>query len=45
LLRLADEIIANLLFKRASASIGESLRQAGGYVRAADEIEQFMHDQ
>ena len=42
--RLADEIISNSLFKRASANIGESLRQAGGYVRAADEIEQFMLD-
>jgi UDP:flavonoid glycosyltransferase YjiC (YdhE family) len=39
---LADEIISNSSFKRASANIGESLRQAGGYVCAADEIEQFM---
>jgi MGT family glycosyltransferase len=43
--RLADEIIANPAFARASARIGTSLRQAGGYISAADEIEQFMHDQ
>lgn len=43
--RLADKIIANPAFARASASIGASLRKAGGYMSAIDEIEQFMHDQ
>jgi UDP:flavonoid glycosyltransferase YjiC (YdhE family) len=41
---LAEEIITNSAFERASARIGTSFRGAGGYIRAADEIEQFMHD-
>jgi hypothetical protein len=35
----------NPAFAQESASIGESLRQAGGYMRAADEIQRFMYNQ
>ena len=41
---LAEEIMIGPTFAQASARIGASLREAGGYFRAADEIEQFMHD-
>jgi MGT family glycosyltransferase len=40
--RAADEILANPAYAQASAAIGESFRQAGGYQRAADEIQYFM---
>ncbi len=38
----ADEILANSAYAQASTQIGETLRQAGGYLRAADEIQSFM---
>jgi len=41
---LAAEITTHPAYARASARIGASLREAGGYFRAAEEIEQFMHD-
>ena len=40
--RLAEEILANPSYSQASARIGETLRQAGGYLRAADEIQRFL---
>jgi UDP:flavonoid glycosyltransferase YjiC (YdhE family) len=39
---VADEILANSAYAQASVRIGETLRQAGGYLRAADEIQSFM---
>jgi MGT family glycosyltransferase len=40
--RVTDEILANSAYAQASVRIGETLRQAGGYLRAADEIQSFM---
>jgi MGT family glycosyltransferase len=42
---LVDDIIASSAFRKASDRIGATLRQAGGYIRAADEIEQFISNQ
>jgi MGT family glycosyltransferase len=42
LCHVADEILANSAYAEASVRIGETLRQAGGYLRAADEIQSFM---
>lgn len=39
---LADEILAHPLYAQASARLGKTLREAGGYMRAADEIQQFL---
>lgn len=39
--RTAEEILANPSYAQASARIGETLRQAGGYQRAVDEIQEF----
>jgi len=36
---VVEEILANPSFARAAAEVGESLRTAGGFVRAVDEIE------
>jgi UDP:flavonoid glycosyltransferase YjiC (YdhE family) len=40
--RHAEEILANPSYAQASTRIGETLWQAGGYVRAADEIQRFL---
>ncbi|HZS01110.1 MAG TPA: nucleotide disphospho-sugar-binding domain-containing protein, partial [Chloroflexota bacterium] len=39
--RAADQILAEPAYAAAAARIGETLRGAGGYQRAADEIEAF----
>lgn len=39
--KLADEIVANPNYAQASARIGESLREAGGYTYAVDEIQRL----
>jgi len=38
---LAETILADTSYARASASIGESLRQAGGFLAAVEEIQRF----
>lgn len=38
----ADEILAQPSYAQASVRIGKTLRDAGGYKRAADEIQQLM---
>jgi UDP:flavonoid glycosyltransferase YjiC (YdhE family) len=38
-----EEILANPSYAQASARMGETLRQAGGYQRAVDEIQEFKH--
>jgi MGT family glycosyltransferase len=40
--RIAGGILGDPSYARASARIGETLRQAGGYMRAADEIQRFI---
>lgn len=40
--RVVDEILVNPSYAQASAKLGETLRQAGGYLRAADEIQRFL---
>jgi MGT family glycosyltransferase len=39
--QMAEEIIANPAYAQASARMGETLRQAGGYQCAVDEIQEF----
>lgn len=39
---LAEEILARPSYAQASARLGDTLRAAGGYRRAADEIQQFL---
>jgi MGT family glycosyltransferase len=39
--RMAEVMIANPAYAQASARMGETLRQAGGYQRAADEVQAF----
>ncbi len=39
----ASEILAHSSYAQASARLGNTLRAAGGYMRAADEIQQFLH--
>jgi MGT family glycosyltransferase len=39
--RLAETILADTSYARASANIGESLRQAGGFLAAVEEIQRF----
>jgi len=41
----AQAILANPSFREASARIGKSFREAGGFTRAADEIEMFKQKQ
>ena len=38
---LAETILADASYARASANIGESLRQAGGFLTAVEEIQRF----
>jgi MGT family glycosyltransferase len=40
---VADEILAQSSYAQASTRLGKTLRAAGGYMRAADEIQQFLH--
>lgn len=39
----AERVLTTPSFAQASATIGATLRQAGGYFRATDEIQQFLH--
>lgn len=39
--RLAETILTDASYARASARIGESLRQAGGFLAAAEEVQRF----
>lgn len=39
---LADRVLAEPAFRTRAAAVGESLRAAGGYQRAADEILEFV---
>jgi len=41
--RSVEEILADPAYARASATIGKTLREAGGYQRAADEIQRFKY--
>jgi UDP:flavonoid glycosyltransferase YjiC (YdhE family) len=41
--RLAEEILTHSSYAQASARLGKTLREAGGYMRPADEIQQFLH--
>ena len=43
LYQLAKEILADVSYAHNSRKIGESLNQAGGYMRAADEIQKLLH--
>ena len=40
---VAEEILAQSSYAQASARLGKTLHEAGGYLRAADEIQHFMH--
>jgi MGT family glycosyltransferase len=39
----ASEILAHSSYAQASARLGDTLRAAGGYMRAANEIQKFLH--
>lgn len=43
--RMAEKIMANPVYAQASGRMGETLRQAGGYQRAVDEIMEFKRAQ
>ena len=43
LIELQNAVLANPAYRRASTAMGRSLRTAGGYRRAADEILKYTH--
>ena len=43
LIELQNAVMANPAYRHASAAMGRSLRAAGGYTRAADEILKYTH--
>jgi MGT family glycosyltransferase len=43
LIELQNAVLANPAYRHASAAVGQSLRAAGGYTRAADEILKYTH--